>query len=137
MILNENSSPLRELEGLPSHNKRKFNALHSRDSVVNLSFIYSTHSLSESSPLFRRIIGATTRILGEQRQRILFVLLRSRCRTNDAMKRDHKGIITGFRRMFPVMTEPLSFCISDRATIPVLCSPELPQVLSHLRQDGH
>ena len=137
MILSGNTPFFRVLEGLSFHNKRKFNALHSRDSVVNLSFIYSTHSLSESSPLFRRIIGATTRSLGEQRQRELFVLLRSRCGTNDAMKRDHKGIVTGFRRMLPVMTEPLSFRIFHRATIPVLCSPELPQVLLHLRQDGH
>ncbi len=38
--------------------------------------------LLTSSPLFRRIVGATTRSLGEQRQRELFVLLRSRCRTS-------------------------------------------------------
>lgn len=34
--------------------------------------------------MFSRIIGATTRSLGEQRQRELFVLLRSRCRTNES-----------------------------------------------------
>lgn len=57
-------------------------------------FTVSLFNLS-SQPFAQLVIGATTRSLGEQRQRELFVLLRSRCGTNDEyVKREQKGIVT-------------------------------------------